>query len=209
MVTGADGRPPATCEVVETAIGHTTKPFAMIEEALRSAGVEREQIERIVVGLGPGSYTGIRAAIALAQGWQLAMGSKLLGVSSAEGVAVQAQTDGILGKFSVVIDAQREEFYVADYEVVLDGLREIAPLRLVPLAEVRGRERAGRRLVGPEVARWFPNGQVVFPHAARLGERAGTRNDFVPGEELEPIYLRATTFVKAPPPRLICSPSTR
>lgn len=203
VVGGADGRPPATSEVVVTAIGHSTKPFAMIAEALRSAGVEREQIEEIVVGLGPGSYTGIRAAIALAQGWQLATGAKLLGVSSAECVAAQAQVDGIMGKLSVVIDAQREEFYLADYEIVPGGMREISPLRLATLAEVRGREAAGERLVGPEVARWFPNGRVIFPQAARLGERAGTRSDFVAGETLAPIYLRETTFVKAPPPRAI------
>ena len=66
-----------TCfEVVETGgLG----PLGMIEQALSNAGVEREQIECIAIGLGPGSYTGIRAAIALAQGWQLASGVKLLG----------------------------------------------------------------------------------------------------------------------------------
>ena len=46
----------------------------MIEEALREAGLEREQIEVLAVGLGPGSYTGIRVALSLAQGWQLASG---------------------------------------------------------------------------------------------------------------------------------------
>ena len=52
----------------------------MIESALAEAKIEREQIEVIAVGLGPGSYTGIRAAISVAQGWQLARGVKLLGV---------------------------------------------------------------------------------------------------------------------------------
>ena len=43
-------------------------PFALIESALRAAGVEREQIECVALGRGPGSYTGVRSAIALAQG---------------------------------------------------------------------------------------------------------------------------------------------
>ena len=47
----------------------------------------REAIEAIAVGLGPGSYTGIRAAIALAQGWQLAREVKTLGVSSVAAMA--------------------------------------------------------------------------------------------------------------------------
>jgi tRNA threonylcarbamoyladenosine biosynthesis protein TsaB len=202
VVADADGRPLTTREVVETATGHTMKPFAMIEEALRSAGVERERIEVIVVGLGPGSYTGIRAAIAVAQGWRLATEVNLLGVSSAECLAAQAQADGITGKFSVVIDAQRQEFYLADYEIVPDGRRQLAPLRLATLAQMRERAAAGDRLVGPEVTRWFPKGQILFPSAARLGEIVAKRNDFVAGEKLEPIYLRETTFIKAPPTRM-------
>lgn len=201
VVGSPDGRGLATWEVVAAATGHAMKPFAMIEEALQSAGVEREAIEGIVVGLGPGSYTGIRAAIALAQGWQLAAGTKLMGMSSAEGVAAQAQADGITGKFSVVIDAQREEFYVADYEMGPAGRREIVPLRLATLAEVRGRAGAGEQLIGPEVTRWFPQARLAFPRAARLAECAVARSNFVAGETLTPIYLRETAFVKAPPAR--------
>ena len=64
--------------------------FSMIEKILGATKIEREQIEMICVGLGPGSYTGIRAAIAMAQGWQLARGTKLLGVSSVASLAEQA-----------------------------------------------------------------------------------------------------------------------
>jgi tRNA threonylcarbamoyladenosine biosynthesis protein TsaB len=49
--------------------GRNTTAFGMIEKILAEAKIEREEIEVIAVGLGPGSYTGIRAAIALAQGW--------------------------------------------------------------------------------------------------------------------------------------------
>ena len=196
-----DGSVLATSEVVEAATGHTMKPFGMIETALKQAGLEREQIECLAVGLGPGSYNGIRVAIALAQGWQLASGVKLLGVSSAEGVAAQALADGTRGKFSVVIDAQRGEFYAADYEVNDGRLSSHSALELVTREEVCRREQAGSLLVGPEVTRWFPGGRLVFPRAAVLGRLALAREDFVPGDKLEPIYLRETNFVKAPPPR--------
>src|SRR5579863_8931783 len=76
-------------EAVETG-GRSSKAFEMIEEVLRQSGVEREQVERLAIALGPGSYTGIRAGIALAQGWQLGMGTPLHGVSSAECIAAQA-----------------------------------------------------------------------------------------------------------------------
>src|SRR5689334_10279029 len=73
----------ALSEVIETGT-RSTHAFKMIEEALSQAQVEREQVECLAIGLGPGSYTGIRIAIAIAQGWQLARDVKLLGISSAE-----------------------------------------------------------------------------------------------------------------------------
>jgi tRNA threonylcarbamoyladenosine biosynthesis protein TsaB len=190
----------AIVEVIETG-GRGTNAFGMIGQALAGAKIEREQIEVIAVGLGPGSYTGIRAAISLAQGWQLARGVKLLGVSSADAIAAQAMAEKILGRLNVVIDAQRNEFYLATYEITPDGWREIAPLKILTKAEVQSRVEAGEILAGPEVAKWFPSGRTIFPRAAALAELAARRNDFVPGEKLEPVYLRETNFVKAPPVR--------
>lgn len=189
-------------EVIETG-GRNTNALAMIEAALREAKLEREQIECLAIGIGPGSYTGIRAAIALAQGWQLATGVKILGVSSAESIAARAQASGLRGAANVVIDAQRNEFYLARYELNSDTYREVEPLQIVSPAAVQERERSGELLIGPEVQRWFASGKVVFPSAAVLARLAANRADFIAGEKLEPIYLRETTFVKAPPPRRI------
>jgi tRNA threonylcarbamoyladenosine biosynthesis protein TsaB len=194
-------------EVVETGAGGT-RAFGMIENALREAGLEREQIDVIAVGLGPGSYTGIRVALSVAQGWQLASrqdGVKLLGVSSAEGVAAQAQAEKISGRVNVVIDAQRNEFYLAAYEISAAVRKEVEPLRIVTRAEVESRAGANDLLIGPEVTRWFPNGRLVFPRAAMLGQLALGRSDFMAGDKIEPIYLRETNFVKAPPSRKIAT----
>jgi len=188
-------------EVVDASPGRDMKPFALIESALRQAGLSREAIECLTIGLGPGSYTGIRVAVSLAQGWQLASGVKLLGISSVECIASQPISAGETSKFSVVVDAQRGEFYLASYEVRNGIVQETAPLRLATRVEVEERDRAGELLIGPEVTRWFPNGKLAFPQAATLARRASTRSDFVSGEKLDPIYLRETTFVKAPPAR--------
>jgi len=190
-------------EIIETTPGNTMKPLSMVDMVLKEAGLEREQMECLAVGLGPGSYTGVRVAIALAQGWQLARGVKLLGISSALCVAAQAQRDGFAGRLSVVVDAQREEFYLASYEIKATGLHEVSPLRLVSMAEAHEREDAGEVLIGPDVTRWFKGGRVVFPQAATLGGLAFERKEFVQGEKLEPIYLRETKFVKAPPTRIV------
>src|ERR1043166_3710695 len=189
-------------EFVETgALG--ANAIGMIDSALREAECEREQIECLAVGPGPGSYNGIRLAIAVAQGWQLASGAdriKLLGISSADCIAAQGLEEGIAGPVNVVIDAQRGEFYLAGYIL---GWNATEPLRLVGLQEVQNRADAGETFLGPDLAANLPGGRRVFPRAATLGRLALGRTDFVAGESLEPIYLREAAFVKAPPPRRI------
>ena len=195
----------AAHEAIDTSPGRDMRPFALIESALRQAKLEREAIECIAVGIGPGSYAGIRVAISLAQGWQLATGVKLLGIGSVECIAAQAVASGVRGKFCVAIDAQRGEFYLGAYEATNDGPKETSPLRLATLAETQERERAGELLIGPEAVRWFPDGKLIFPQAAMLAQLAAQRSNFVAGEKLVPIYLRETTFVKAPPSRVLSS----
>jgi len=189
---------------METAT-RSTHAFALIEKALRDAAIEREEIECLAVGLGPGSYTGIRSAIALAQGWQLARPVKLLGISSAECLAAEAQRSGILGTINVVIDAQRNELYLARYEIAPGHFREITPLTIVA-AEVTRRTlqlAPDDLVIGPEATRWFDTGKILFPNAATLGRLASDRSNFIPGEKMEPIYLRETNFVRARPARVL------
>ena len=68
---GAGPGASAISEAVETG-ADGTGAFGLIQSALREAGLERGEVETLAVGLGPGSYTGIRVALAIAQGWQLA-----------------------------------------------------------------------------------------------------------------------------------------
>ena len=190
-------------EVIEAGPGNSMQPFKMIETTLNEAGVGRGEIECIVAGLGPGSYTGIRAGIAMAQGWQLAREVNLLGISSVKAIAAQAREDGLRGTINVVIDAQRGEFYRGTWELSDNNLHASGPLCIVSKEEITNRIAAGQMVLGPEVTRWFPSGLIVFPRAAMLAKLAAGRTDFVDGDALEPIYLRETTFLKAPPPRIV------
>ena len=177
-------------EAVETG-GRGVAAFAMIERVLTGADLEREQIETIALGLGPGSYTGIRAAIALAEGWKLAREVALTGMSSVEAMVSVAQAEKILGPVSVVVNAQRGEFYCATYDMTETGWTEVAALKILSRAEVLEVSR-GRLIIGPEAPK-FPDGRVVFPSAAAVAKLAAKKP---PDERLEPIYLRETSFVK-------------
>ena len=172
-----------------------TNAFQLIEKVLAEGKVSRAEIEVIAVGLGPGSYTGIRAAIAVAQGWQLATGVKLLGVSSADSLAAQAQAAKMSGRVNIVIDAQRGEFYLAAWDISATRREAVSPLQIVSGTEISARLAAGEICAGPTTQ------PPLYPKAAMVANLAAGRMDFLPGEKLEPVYLRETSFVKAPLPR--------
>ena len=191
-----------------TVLGRATETggrrvIGLVEEALQKAGCEREEVATIAVGLGPGSYNGIRGAIAFAQGWQLGRGVNLLGLSSVECLAAQAGLEEILGPVNIVVDAQRNEFYLARFEIGPGTLRQIEPLHLAAFFEIDQRDAAGEKIIGPDLSPWFPRAIILYPDAAVLGVLAGARSDFVSGDKLEPIYLRETAFKKAPPLRIL------
>jgi tRNA threonylcarbamoyladenosine biosynthesis protein TsaB len=179
-------------EAAETG-GRATNAFGLIDRALAESKIPRDEIEAMAVGLGPGSYTGIRAAIAVAQGWQLARGIKLLGIPSVEALAAQAQAEKIFGRVNVVVDAQRGEFYLATWEISDTGRREISPLKIVTTAEIERRQRDGEIFAGPET------GIILFPAAAMVARLASSLNHFAGDDPLEPVYLRTTNFIKASP----------
>ena len=184
---------------VERGVRHV-KPFALIDSALQQAGVAREDIDCLAVGLGPGSHAGIRIAIAIAQGWQLARGTKLAGLSSADCAAQQFALQGEAASFSVVIDAQRGEFFAARYGVADRRAQRLEAFRVMTDADWE-RQRAGERFIRPDVLEHGPAWLASPPDAATLARLAAQTAEFVPGPALEPVYLRPAEFVKAPLPR--------
>lgn len=181
--------------------GRETRAFALIESALRQAGCEREAITQIAVGLGPGSYTGIRAALAIAQGWELARNVEVVGVSSMACVAAQLALDEDRGRAGILVDAQRGDFYLLECEWEGGSWRELEPLRIVPRSEIEARARAGTRMVGPDAAKVPGAAREIYPDAGVLARLAQTDGKYLASKPLEPIYLRPIAFVKAPPPR--------
>lgn len=184
---------------VERGVRHV-KPFALIHSALQEAGVAREEIACLAVGLGPGSHAGIRIAIAIAQGWQLARGTKVVGLSSADCAAQQLADQGEETSFSMVLDAQRGEFFAACYVVVNRRAHLKEAFRVMTDADW-ARQHAGERFIRPDVLEHGPAWFALPPDAATLARLAARTTEFVPGHELKPVYLRQTEFVKAPTPR--------
>jgi tRNA threonylcarbamoyladenosine biosynthesis protein TsaB len=176
-------------------------PLPLIQSALAQSGISAAEVSAIAVGTGPGSYTGIRSAIAVAQGWQLARAVQVLAVSTIECLAFQAQESGLRPPVHLVIDAQREEFYLATVEVDTAGKLRAGPLQLVPAAVIREKLAAHQTVAGPDLQTIFPGLHDLVPDARSLAQLAAGRSDFIRAERLEPVYLREITYTKAPPPK--------
>lgn len=201
IVEAIDAGSSVLSSIAETG-GRSTRAFALIEKALSDAKCQREQIDCIAVGIGPGSYTGIRAAIATAQGWQLAKEVKTIGINSIEAVAIQSQSKGIHGRVNVIVDAQRNEFYVSAYDISSTKVFCVENLHITSRADIDKRLAAGQTMVGPDIE-GLERVTAVFPDAVDIARQSLVYKTYVSAEKLEPIYLRETTFVKAPPLRII------
>jgi tRNA threonylcarbamoyladenosine biosynthesis protein TsaB len=164
----------------------------LIDETLRSANVEPTHIEKLAVGLGPGSYTGIRSAIAIAQGWQLARPVSLLGVPTVDVLAWDAIKKNLQGDLSIIIDAQRGELYCARFNLTTEP-RIMESLKICSLNEID----PASQVAGPDATRFIPSAIDLYPAATTLAEIAFRMTSSLPGEQLEPIYLRQTAFVKS------------
>lgn len=181
---------------------YRTRPgLALVQQALELAKITPSEIDLIAVGRGPGSYTGIRSSIAIAQGWQLGRNTPLIGISSVELLAAQYVAANLPGNVQIIIDAQRSELYSAVYGCSTGSPQIVRPLEIIPKAALN--PEAGLNIIGPEAPRFCPAAQEWFPSAQTLATLAATRTEYIPGESLEPIYLRPAAFVKAPPPRQI------
>jgi len=91
---------------------HSETVMPEVRRLLRRAGRTPRDIDRLVVGAGPGSFTGVRIAASLAKGLRAATGAELLAYSS---LAALAAGTGLPGRVCALCDARREEVYAAAY----------------------------------------------------------------------------------------------
>ena len=155
------------------------------DELVRDAGLGHGDLDALVVGTGPGSFTSIRIGLATVRGIGLALGIRAAGVST-----FHAFDGGI-----PVIDAKRGQVFTV--ESTTGGPTVGAPEEL---------EAGGRRLVGDGAVRYralfeaagaeiLPDDDPAHLPAARL--LAAHATAFGPAEALEPLYVRAPDAVPA------------
>jgi tRNA threonylcarbamoyl adenosine modification protein YeaZ len=159
-----------------------------VDRVLGAAGVGLDAVTGIVVGVGPGPYTGLRVGLMTADTFGMALGVPVHGVCTLDGLAYAADIDG---PFVVATDARRKEVYWARYADSRTRLTDPAVDRPADIAEqVAGLPAVGAgALLYPDA---FPD--VLGPEhvsAAALASLAAER--LADGQELvapRPLYLR-------------------
>lgn len=100
---------------------HTEILLAGIEKALQDSSLSFAELDALVYGRGPGAFTGVRLAVAVAQGLGFSTDLPVVGVSSLAAVAQQVYADTGHRKVIVALDARMSEVYCAAYEFSTAG----------------------------------------------------------------------------------------
>ena len=101
---------------------------SVVDELLSSTGFKIRDLSAIAVGIGPGSFTGLRIGLSYAKGLAMASGCALAGVPGFDAMAlaaIDAANIEVGGLLTVVVDARKNEVYAALYRVVADGLEKL------------------------------------------------------------------------------------
>jgi tRNA threonylcarbamoyladenosine biosynthesis protein TsaB len=155
--------------------GHATRLLPLASDLLSEAGLGWGAVERIAVGVGPGTFTGLRIGVATARGLAQSLGVELVGVSSLLALAHAVRVDGSDDESGVlaVLDARRGEMFVAAFrgeQQVLEP-HAVSPGALEELLERPGIDCGAERWIA------VGNGAVLYREAI---EQLGVR---VPDED--------------------------
>ncbi len=178
---------------------HAEQLAPLIDDVVREAGIVRQDLTAIAVGVGPGPFTGLRVGLVTARTLGFVLEIPVYGVCTLDVLAVEAVDSGaVAGPFAVATDARRKEVYLARYDP--DGLRLDGPLVDRP-AELATTDP----VVGPG-ATLYPD---AFPHAVGPDRpSAGWLARTVAEERAElrdpePLYLRRPDAVEAHAPKRV------
>ena len=200
-----DGAVVGTLEHEEPS-AHAERVLGLIERVLADAGWTRGSLDRVAVGVGPGSFTGLRVGIALAQGVALGLERPLVGIGSLAAMASAVPADDRRTRVTV-LDARRSELFVAAYAP--DGT-EVFPPSALGAADAR--RELGVALAGHEVvlvgesapllgSDWpaLAGSTLDLPHAITVA-KLGTLADPTLSSS-EPVYVRGpgATLPNLPP----------
>ncbi|CAH0533282.1 tRNA threonylcarbamoyladenosine biosynthesis protein TsaB [Vibrio stylophorae] len=195
---------------------HTQKVLPMVDQTLAQAGLSLQQLDAIAFGRGPGSFTGVRIGIGIAQGLAFGADLPLIGISTLQAMAQATyrlhQAEHVLA----AIDARMNEIYFGHYarqangDWLIQGEELVLPPQdlsaaLPTLAPNTLRVGTGWDAYAEQLQDVMAQSQaceVLYPQAqdmAMLAQYRWQAQDMVAAELAEPTYLRdKVTWKKLP-----------
>jgi tRNA threonylcarbamoyladenosine biosynthesis protein TsaB len=185
----------------DASVRHGRALLVDVRNLLRDAGLTPSAIDVLAVGLGPGSYTGLRVGVTAAKTLAYALSRPLIGLDSLAVIAENAPDD--VREVSVIADAQRGDLYVANFRRTDPNspLQRLGSTEILPEAAWRARLGPETLVLGPAVARLERIPDVSLPidsplhvpdpnRLVSLAKTAFEAGEVVEPWFLEPIYLR-------------------
>ncbi len=185
----------------EQRMKHGEQLAPLIDAALRDAGIVRQDLTAIAVGVGPGPFTGLRVGLVTARTLGFVLEIPVYGVCSLDVIAVEAALGAIPvdTDFVVATDARRKEVYLATYDD--QGRRLAGPDVVRPADAATGSARRGRgsALLYPEA---FPSArEPALPSAGWLARTVA--EELAELHDPEPMYLRRPDAVAPGAPKRV------
>ena len=143
-------------ELTRSASSHGAELPDAVGEAVEQAGIRLKDLSGIAVGIGPGSFTGLRVGLAYAKGLVLALGCALVGIPSLDCVAL-ATLDRLPtaeeSLIATIYDARKGEVYANLYRAGADRLDKISQPLVIKLQNLFTQVSHGVILVGDSKAK--------------------------------------------------------
>ena len=181
---------------------HSSVLVPTLEKLLKDHKILLNQIDVLAVGLGPGSFTGLRVGITAAKIFSYACTMKVIGVSSLEAIALGA--GDFDGEIAVILDAKKEKLYAAIFQIQNRMLRVVQSPRLVKISTLLKGVKIPRIFFGDGVKIYrdqilktdhcqiAASAEFVTPKASIIAERAmvlAKNKKWDDPFSLEPLYL--------------------
>ncbi len=200
---------------------HSLRLLPMIDDLLKEAGIELADIDGLIFGQGPGSFTGVRIGVGVAQGLAFSANLPVVGVSSLQAMAQQAYIKHGEKQVVAAIDARMSEVYNGYYTLDEDNIMQAQQYEAVTppehlaeqlsdvvngpfyavgtgwdaYAEKLDEQLSALRINAASPAILFPNAEAMLA----IGVVKLEKGQGVSAEEAQPVYVRDTVSWKKLP----------
>lgn len=125
---------------------HSEQLIALMEQGLKELRLKKNELDRLIWGVGPGSFTGLRIGLSILKGLHVGLGVRALGASSMDVIALGSGM--VNGRLFVCVDAKRASIYAAEYRFQNGVPAKKMQDTLVSCGELIGRLSPGVTLAG-------------------------------------------------------------